>query len=376
MKVFSLLLGMFFLLMSIPNDVISQTTSEKIGFYNDHAFDEINVNSERAIKYVDSALVLNTIDSTSYLEFSKSFTVLGILNKNKGYYQIAVSNYLNALRFATKINDSNRVSVCYNNIGVVYSLNLNQKEAVSFYRKSIAIEEAAGNRAQLSIRYYNMGESFQKMKLYDSSYFYFDKSLNLERELNDDNGITYSLFGISNLFQEQNEIDSAKYYLNQITQDSIPDLELRCKIFILKSAVNFKEDNIKIAEKYAFLAHKLSKEYGYIELEITSLEQLKLLYKSTNQLIKEAKITDELFNISKKRYRNLVDIKISELQKLYEKEVQDRELEKLKNLEEIQTLELENSKRIKSYLFFAITVVVIIFIINIFSLNRMRNKNN
>lgn len=376
MKVFSLLLGMFFLLMSIPNDVISQTTSEKIGFYNDHAFDEINVNSERAIKYVDSALVLNTIDSTSYLEFSKSFTVLGILNKNKGYYQIAVSNYLNALRFATKINDSNRVSVCYNNIGVVYSLNLNQKEAVSFYRKSIAIEEAAGNRAQLSIRYYNMGASFQKMKLYDSSYFYFDKSLNLERELNDDNGITYSLFGISNLFQEQNEIDSAKYYLNQITQDSIPDLELRCKIFILKSAVNFKEDNIKIAEKYAFLAHKLSKEYGYIELEITSLEQLKLLYKSTNQLIKEAKITDELFNISKKRYRNLVDIKISELQKLYEKEVQDRELEKLKNLEEIQTLELENSKRIKSYLFFAITVVVIIFIINIFSLNRMRNKNN
>ena len=215
----------------------------KISSLNDLAFEQININPELAFKYVNSSLDINTIDSLSHIEFSKSYTILGILNKNKGFYQIAVSNYLKALQLSESLKDWNRVSVYYNNIGVIYHLNGKYEDALSYYIKSVYIEKSIGTKEQLSIRYYNIGESYQAMNYFDSSLFYFNTSLKIEQELESELGIIYALHGLSNLHLSEQNYDSAQYYMEIIKgkKDTLNDLELNCKILII-SIINLVID--------------------------------------------------------------------------------------------------------------------------------------
>ena len=352
-------------------------TLSKISSLNDKAFEQINVNPDLAFKYVDSALSLNSVDSVSHLEFSNSFTILGILNKNKGFYQIAVSNYLRALHSSELLKDWKRVSVFYNNLGVIYFLNGKYEDALIYYRSSVKIEKTIGTKEQLSIRYYNMGESHQALNHFDSSLFYFNRSLIIENGLDSKLGITYALYGLSNLHLSEQDYDSSMYYMNIIAseKDTLNDLELECKILITKAELAIHNKTYPTALIHILKAKELSQEYGYTELLLTSLEKLNTVYQKTSNSNKQIQVLKELNKIQDNRYKNHVTIKISELQKLFEQESQERELDQLKNNEKINELEINNSKKVKTYLFLTVFIVILIFVFNIINLNRLRNKN-
>lgn len=371
------------ILLVISQKVYSKNISDsltlnKISSLNDSAYAQINVNPSLAFKYVDSSLTLNSVDSLSHLQFSNSFTILGILNKNKGFYQIAVSNYLRALHSSKQLKDWKRVSVYYNNIGVIYYLNGKYEEALSNYRKSVQIEQNIGNKEQLSIRYYNMGESYQALNHFDSSLFYFTTSLKMENEIENEEGIIYALYGLSNLYLSENNYDSSQYYMDIIytKNEPINDLELNCKILITKTELAMHEKSYSVALNYILNAKQLSKKYGYTELLLTSLEKLSLIYEISGNTGEQIEALNELNEIQNNRYKNHVTIKISELQKLFEQEAQERELDKLRNTEKINEIEIDHSKKVRTYLFLTVLIVIIIFIFNIISLNRLRNRNS
>jgi tetratricopeptide (TPR) repeat protein len=75
----------------------------------------------------------NGKNSSIYL--INAHTILGIINKNRGYFHSSVENYLSAMKHAENISDSARVSACLNNIGVVYKLQ-NIKMPLSISRKA------------------------------------------------------------------------------------------------------------------------------------------------------------------------------------------------------------------------------------------------
>lgn len=374
---------LIFILLTTSQYAYSVTTTDtllltKISNLNDKAFEQTNINPELAYKFIDSSLTLNALDSTSYLEFSNSFTVLGILNKNKGFYQIAVSNYLKALHISEHLKDWKRVSVYYNNLGVIYYLNGKYNDALSYYKSSISIEKNIGSEEQLSIRYYNMGETHQALSNFDSSLFYFRTSLRMEQKFKSKIGINYALYGLSNLYLTEQNHDSSKFYMDLISfkNDTLNDLELECKILIVNAELAIYDKSYKMALTYVIRSRKLSEKHGYTELLISSLEKLNLIYERTFNLPKQISILKELNNIRNGRYKKHVTIKISELQKLYEQEEQEREIDKLKNAEKINEIEINHSKKVKTYLFFTVFIVILIFIFNIISLNRLRNKNN
>ena len=363
---------------SYSRNIIDSTRLNKISSYNDNAFDQININPKLAFAYVDSSIALNNPDSISHKELSKSYTILGILNKNKGFYQIAVTNYLKALHSSETLGDWKRVSVYYNNIGVIYHLNGKYKDALTYYRNSIKIEKSVDSKKQLAIRYYNMGETFQALNEFDSSYHYYKTSLSYEMELENNLGINYALYGLSNLYLSEQNFDSSEYYMNIIDNrlDTLNDLELECKILVTKTQLNIKNELFTKALKHILRAKSIAQRYGYKELLIISLEQLNIIYEKTKSSSKQIEVLNELNEIQKDRYKSHVTIKISELQKLYEQESQKREIDQLRNSEKINQIELNHSKKVKTYLFLTVFVVILIFIFNIISLNRLRNRNN
>jgi tetratricopeptide (TPR) repeat protein len=360
------------------NSVSDSLVLNRISNLNDLAYEHININPNLAFKYVDSSLTLNSIDSLSHLEFSNSFTILGILNKNKGFYQISVSNYLRALQSSELLKDWKRVSVYYNNIGVIYYLNGEYKDALSYYRRSVSIEQKIGTKEQLSIRYYNMGESYQALNHFDSSLFFFNTSLLIEKELENDIGVTYALYGLSNLYLSKQNYDSSQYYIDVITnqKETLNDLELNCKILIARTELAIHDKSYSVALEYILKVKQLSQEYSYAELFLTSLEKINLIYDKTGNTNAQISVLKELKEIQSNRYKKHVTIKIGELQKLFEQESQEREIDKLKSIEKINEIEINHSKKVKTYLFFTVSLVILIFIFNIISLNRLRNRNN
>ena len=121
--------------------------------------------------------------------------------------------------------------------------------------------------------------------------------------------------------------------MNIIThrEDTLNDLELECKILIARTELAMYDKSFPIALDYILQAKQVSKEFGYTELLLTSLEKLNLIYQATGNTHKQIEVLDELNDIQDKRYKNYVTIKISELQKLFEQESQEREIDQLKN---------------------------------------------
>lgn len=48
-----------------------------------------------------------------------AYTLLGIINKNRGFYINSLENNLHALNLSEQLKDSGRISACLNNIGVI-----------------------------------------------------------------------------------------------------------------------------------------------------------------------------------------------------------------------------------------------------------------
>ena len=145
-------------------------------------------------------------------------TILGIVNKEKGYYLTSLNHYLKALNSAEKLNDRGRISACYNNIGGVYLLQENYVKSCEYFNKSLAIEQSLKQPLQKSIRYYNLGDAYSKMDSFDLALSYLTNSLLIEERLNNQEGIIYAQLGIAEVYFKLNRVTDCQGLLTKIAQ--------------------------------------------------------------------------------------------------------------------------------------------------------------
>ena len=145
-----------------------------------------------------------------------ALTILGIVNKNKGYYVTSVDFYNQALDVAQKANDSGRVSACYNNIGAVYQIQENFEKALDYFQKSLVIEEKLDNPLQRSIRLYTIGDMYREMDSLSLALSHSNNSLLIEKNYRNKEGIVYALLGISDVYLKLGKSTDARLSLEEI----------------------------------------------------------------------------------------------------------------------------------------------------------------
>lgn len=144
-----------------------------------------------------------------------AYTILGIVNKNKGYYVTSVDYYNNALKVAEETRDEGRISACYNNIGSVHQIQEDYAKALTYYKKSLELEEKLNNPLQKSIRLYNIGEIYREMDSLSLALSNFNNSLIIEKEYKNNEGIVYALLGISDVYLQLNRPTDASISLGE-----------------------------------------------------------------------------------------------------------------------------------------------------------------
>ena len=178
------------------------------------AFDALENNRTNVVEIAEKFLSEAENNSSAIHEINAN-TILGIVNKNRGYYITAVDYYKKALEIAIRVNDEGRISACYNNIGSVYQIQENYSKALEYYKKSLTQEEKLDNPLQRSIRLYNIGDIYSEMDSLSLALSHFNNSLLIEKENNNVEGITYSLLGVADIYLRLNKPIDARFALEE-----------------------------------------------------------------------------------------------------------------------------------------------------------------
>lgn len=200
---------------------------------------------------------VETASGTASVYEVNAYTLLGILNKDRGFYISAVNNHLNALNAAEALKDDGRVSACLNNIGSVYQLQQNYEKGKEFFLKSLAIEDSLDQPLQRSIRYYNLGEVYKEQDSLEIALTYYNNSLRIEQKFNNREGIVYALLGIAEVYLSFDRLTEATIEIekiNSLLEDS--DIEEKIMFHYLNGKLLLKKDQFQLA--IASLDHALS----------------------------------------------------------------------------------------------------------------------
>ncbi len=223
--------------------------------------------SEKNVEQKANELLKAGQEANSPIHQINAYTLLGIINKNKGYFVTAVEFHNEALKVAEEAQDLGRVSVCYNNIGSVYQIQKNHSKALYYFKESLELEDQLNNPLQKSIRLYNIGDIYREMDSLSLALSNFNSSLLIEREFNNDEGIAYALLGIADIYFKLDKPTDAELSLNETEkylESSNVEIEILYQILtaeLLRSKGKFKEalstlrKARKISEKNDFRVH-------------------------------------------------------------------------------------------------------------------------
>ena len=214
-------------------------------------------NDEKDVSIKTEQLLEKSQETDSKKHEINAYTILGIVNKNKGYYVTSINHHIKALSVAEKDQDEGRISSCYSNIGSVYQLQENYPRALEYFQKSLKLEEKLDQPLQKSIRLYNIGEVYKELDSLRIALSYFNNSLLIEQEHNNKEGIVYALLGIADVYLNIERYTDASIALDDarelITASDVEEAilfhHLRGKLFARKGLIDQAYEEFKRAEE-------------------------------------------------------------------------------------------------------------------------------
>ena len=288
----------------------------------------------------DSASVLannvlkesNKLDEDTSVFKMNAYTVLGIVQKNKGFYVSAIDFNLKLLAIAEKVKDSARMSVAFNNIGELYKFQNNIDQAILFFNKSLKLEMLLKNDEQRSIRLYNLGESYKIVDSFDIALSYFNNSLILEKKNKNRIGINYAMLGLVDIYLEINQMPEAKRFLEKVNHEILnEDYELNrlFKFLYLKYFVKLNATN----ESNSLLSEIKNIKKGKVDL-IFDINLLKLeieLLKNNSKWHLMSEKYEELIALNEKYQSSEIQNRMNDLLYLNELKKKDLEIDLIKS---------------------------------------------
>lgn len=199
----------------------------RINALNKMSFDLIKKDTTQALELAKSAL--NLSEQINYLHgLGDAYTRLGLLDKNAGRLNEAVSNYKKSLHYRSADHDSIGIAKCYTNLGNVY----NEKEMIDsaiFYQLSaLRINEKVAEKGVVVDNYNNLGLSYKNNGDYALAEEYLLSGYQVAKKTNniEEQRLARICNNLANVYYEQgaNMAKAKPYLLETISlADSVSD---------------------------------------------------------------------------------------------------------------------------------------------------------
>jgi len=323
-------------------------SQQNFEFLDSLAFEYLeNSDYAGAEKVALETIEISKEDSASIYQIN-AYTILGILNKNRGFYHSSVENYLNALYNAEKIGDKARESACLNNIGIVYKLQKKYLEAIDYFEKSLELEEGLDNDLQKSIRLYNMADSYLELDSLNLALSFFTNSLIIEQNNDNREGALYANIGIGHVYLSRRDFLNLGYLLDELSnQLDAVSLELRVAYLELSAEYFFGKGNLQAADHQIDSALLITNSYDLSYLE-PNLLLVKIAIQEQQNNWQAAAATYKRYVVLTERLNSEeINRRIDELNYNYQLQKKQFEIEKLQQEKKLEEMKREKSESLR-----------------------------
>ncbi|GAB3338690.1 hypothetical protein GCM10027429_24170 [Marivirga atlantica] len=287
--------------------------------------------------------ILNSIDYNEYVrdttELIKSKTILAGIYLSLNRINESKILYDDILSSAIAVNDTPGITLCYDHLGVAAYFNEDYTKALSYYKKSLALNTKIGDSLAVAINQANIGEAYHDLNESDIALDYLKKSLKTLQYYQFNSAAIFVHYTMGRVFNSKKEFEQAQrsYEKSLLLMGQTGEIRERNYVYKLISE-NFKDQG-----KYK---------------------------QSLNYHIKYSDEKDSLFNVEKNR-------QLEEVRAKYQLEESENENMML-NLENKKAQEeLSAQDKLLSYQYILtaiISISLIIFIIQFYVLRKSKKK--
>jgi tetratricopeptide (TPR) repeat protein len=294
--------------------------------------------------------------------------LLGILNKDRAFYGLAVEHNLSALQLAEATGDSLRVSGCLNNLGSVFQEQGNYRKALAYFQRSLSIENKLGkDKAQTSIRLFNIGEAYHKLDSLDKAAAFYYNSLLIEEEIKSEEGIFYARLGIGKVATRKGDLANAQLELDRALAYALrlqnhPGI---CETQIALGERHRASGNYPAAHAALDSATAIARNFRYQGLEMQALGSRYQLLKAQRDFATANAILEAYHTLRDQVNSATVNSRIGELQMRYELKKKEQEIALFLKNEELQAAQAKYERRLRNYLLFTIAFAVLLILYNL-----------
>ncbi len=320
-------------------------------------------NLDSALHYYEKSreLFLSSSDSINF--YSVAFS-MGNLKKAQGTYDEAVQFFIDGISFYESQKSPKmhlNAIIGKVNLGALYTSIKEYDKGILIYKQVLNDSLSYKNTSIINAAYTNLSASYTKIKKLDSALFYAKKSEKTLKGSHRKSSLANTYINIGALHEQNNDFNQAKVYFEKALL--LFDV-LKKPSGIIKSHNNIgnvytKLENISLAEYHLLKANELLQTTN----NIYSLEHN---YSMLSELYVKSKRFEKAFEVSKKLHQlkdSILGLEqqkaISEIEVKYE--VEKKELLTKNALKEKEIAQI-NAERNKSYLFYGITIAVLILI--------------
>ncbi|MBL6445268.1 tetratricopeptide repeat-containing sensor histidine kinase [Fulvivirga sp. 29W222] len=219
---------------------------------------------DSALNYAEKSqeLSLQTGDS---LMIVRTEIAIGYVYQEKGFYQLAIDHFKNALDIAQRNHFKDREKFVLNNLGLTHYYYGKYDEALQYHFQSLALREEENNQIEIAISCNNIGLVYYQIKDYNKAIEYFKKSLEIKKSLKDESKIEGTLINLGLCFSALNNYDEA---VNNFTRVLKLCERNGCEDRIRVDALNgaglayYSLDNPQEAEVYLLKSMKIASNGG------------------------------------------------------------------------------------------------------------------
>jgi two-component sensor histidine kinase len=358
-----------FIIILISQQVLSQTDTVKINALNKRSENLSKVDVDSSSYLAQEALTL--AKQTNFKRGIAAATKnLAICNYVNGKSDIAIKQFIEAIKLFEDLKDINELAHCYSQMGIAYYLQYQYDNALKYYDKSIELYKKTSNKKDLAGVYINQGISYTYVKKIDLAEINYNEALKIYQEINYEPGFAPAYNSLAKIYYARKDYNKAISYYKLAEKYSLKSNNKYHLITNYNSlATCYKElKEYETAKTYSEKSIAMSKEVGSVERELFCHETMADIlfsmgdYKNAYASFQNyASLKDTLFNQDK-------NDAIAEMQAKFDVE---KNQQKVKEIELQKKIDDEANTKQRLLL---IVVIVVILISLVFTILLYKNK--
>jgi serine phosphatase RsbU (regulator of sigma subunit)/uncharacterized protein HemY len=324
---------------SLSNLLNSANDTSKVLILNQLAWNCRNSDLSQAVAYGEQSIEL--AQSIKYYRgLAEAYNMVGVVQRNIGNYSKATDFYFKALKVAEQYNITQQISYSNLNLGDIFKYQKNYEQAVLYINKAIQSFENIKDQRGIGYGYIRLGEVYQEQGMYQEALKAYEKSLEVRIGLKDKSSIESTTNRLGNLYELMNNYPQAIKYLTQSLAIGleINDLKSIAGTQADLSRLYFKQGDYDKAIQYAEKSLEMGQKLDTRESIKRASQVLAEIYAKKENYKKAYYYQSILMEMKDSLFNQESFIRINNLQKNYETQRKQAEIDLLNKDKQIQNL--------------------------------------